>query len=568
MSNLPVIVSLGGINAAGRSSGFHSYKRMVHDVLHDQDMLSTWHDLAQRMQVHKMKNGLTHDHLQAVLEGTCVREVLLAGDVTAEYARWMQMQGARRISHAALLPKGFDIASLYASRHHPRGLQMAVFAASDALTSLGFSWQSACASLTLDQVSVYASSALGQFGRQAIGGLAHQIQQGKKASSKMLHFALADMPVNFINSYILHHIGPSAAHLGACATFLYNLQRAVDAIQSGRSHLCLVATAEAPVEPEIVAGFSAMSAIADDSQLQALDGMATDYQRATRPFSSNAGFSIGESAQCIVLLSDTLALATGAKILGSVPGVFTHADGAKKSISSPGAGNYITMMKAASLAHHVLDGQLDKTYVHAHGSGTPQNRVTESHILNEVARTFAVKGWDVTAIKSYLGHTLASAAGDQLACALGAWQYGWIPGIHSIDHIADDVHTSHLQILQQAKPLQAQQQGVLINAKGFGGHNASALVLSPEKTKAMLTQKHGQRSMTNYAHAHAPVADRIAAADTLACQGQAPVFYDASQTVLTGEDLQLSTTHIEIPKLQQSIRLPDASHLKAYLKER
>ena len=33
MAKLPLIVGLGGMNAAGRSSGLHSYKRLVCDVL-------------------------------------------------------------------------------------------------------------------------------------------------------------------------------------------------------------------------------------------------------------------------------------------------------------------------------------------------------------------------------------------------------------------------------------------------------------------------------------------------------------------------------------------------------
>ena len=54
------------------------------------------------------------------------------------------------------------------------------------------------------------------------------------------------------------------------------------------------------------------------------------------PFSDNAGFVLGESAQFLVLMSDTLALEVGATIYGSVPEVFVHADGNKTSISSPG----------------------------------------------------------------------------------------------------------------------------------------------------------------------------------------------------------------------------------------
>lgn len=48
---LPVIVAIGGINSAGRTSGFHAYKRMVHQALPSIDMLSTWLDLSHRMKL-------------------------------------------------------------------------------------------------------------------------------------------------------------------------------------------------------------------------------------------------------------------------------------------------------------------------------------------------------------------------------------------------------------------------------------------------------------------------------------------------------------------------------------
>ena len=39
MANLPVITGLGGINAAGRSSGNHSYRRMIFDCLSETEKL-------------------------------------------------------------------------------------------------------------------------------------------------------------------------------------------------------------------------------------------------------------------------------------------------------------------------------------------------------------------------------------------------------------------------------------------------------------------------------------------------------------------------------------------------
>ena len=46
MTNLPVITGFGGINPAGRSSGHHSYRRMIFDSLTEQQKIETQMALA------------------------------------------------------------------------------------------------------------------------------------------------------------------------------------------------------------------------------------------------------------------------------------------------------------------------------------------------------------------------------------------------------------------------------------------------------------------------------------------------------------------------------------------
>ena len=92
-----------------------------------------------------------------------------------------------------------------------------------------------------------------------------------------------------------------------------------------------------------------------------------------------------------------------------------------------------------------------RSYVQAHGTGTLQNRQTESHIINHIAESFGIQGWPVAAVKSYLGHSLASSSGDQIAASLGVWAEGIIPGILTVDAIADDVSHSNVDFLLQHK---------------------------------------------------------------------------------------------------------------------
>ncbi|POC50930.1 beta-ketoacyl synthase, partial [Vibrio vulnificus] len=93
-------------------------------------------------------------------------------------------------------------------------------------------------------------------------------------------------------------------------------------------------------------------------------------------------------------MDDELALRLGADIHGAVTDVFINADGFKKSISAPGPGNYLTVAKAVASAVQIvgLDTVRHASFVHAHGSSTPANRVTESEILDRVASAFGIDG--------------------------------------------------------------------------------------------------------------------------------------------------------------------------------
>jgi acetoacetyl-[acyl-carrier protein] synthase len=300
-------------------------------------------------------------------------------------------------------------------------------------------------------------------------------------------------------------------------------------------------------------GFRVMGALAEDHQLRDLDSSdVTDNRRACRPFSSNAGFTIAESAQFMILMDDELAMELGATVFGAVADVFVNADANKKSISSPGIGNYVTMAKATALAKGILGDDINKTFVMAHGTGTPQNRITESHILDEVAQQFGIENWAVSAIKSYIGHSLGPAAADQITAALGVWHTGFIPGIQSIDHIAEDVHQSNLNILMDHQAVGDEGEemlGTVINSKGFGGNNASALVLSPAKTRQLMAQRHGDAQFNRYRDKNEPVREAQSQNDDKTCREGVQAIYSFGESVMSGDDVAISQNNIKLSNL-------------------
>lgn len=625
---LPVIVGMGGVNAAGRSSDFQNYRRMVIELLPAAERERTLVGLAVMMGLVNAEESGTYslgeESLSAaqvaercgaqVLAGTLVRRVetdhfdvdalhwqsngslsadpeqpitfLLASNqlpspvpdnwavepaadkqlkVTVSGELNVKFDGLRDfpVKAAGQLPSGFDISVLYKSRFQPRGLQMALFGATDAVRSLGIEWSEVLDHIQPDQVGVYSSSGFGQMDANAYGGMMQSRLRGDRVTTKALAMGVNSMPTDFINAYVLGNVGIASSSVAACASFLSNLRHAVSDLQAGKVRVAMVGNSEAPIGPELMDGFGTMGALATEDNMRKLYGVdEVDHRRASRPFGDNCGFTIGESSQYFILMDDELALQLGARCLGAVSDVFVDADGVKKSITAPGPGNYITMAKAAAAAVAVAGEEAlrDKSFVLAHGSSTPQNRVTESQIFDQVAQAFDIEQWPVLAVKAYLGHSIAPASGDQMAVALGAFQYGYLPGITTIDKVADDVVQDRLK-MGPAHQLRdpASLEVAILNSKGFGGNNASAVVLSPTRTEAMLEKRHGEQAMADYRQRRESRLAAAAAYFERADRGDYAPIYRFGENMIADDDITIDRKQLKIAGMTNAIELPQQS---------
>jgi acetoacetyl-[acyl-carrier protein] synthase len=287
MKPLAVIAGIGGINAAGRSSAHHGYRRSVIDVLDPSLAEGTVRSLAGLMGV---TGAIDADKRRYILEHTLVRglepELLdprnvawncrarlvpgnspvsfvlaqrdlparlpegwrvseeVAGrvrvDLPADAEVFLPVSRALEVSAAGQLPTGFDPKTLYPGRGHPRAIQIALFAANDALGSLGIGWDTLMKHVPPDRVSVYAGSAMGQLDQEGNGGLLASRYRGQRPTSRQVPMGLAEMPADFVNAYVLGNVGQTGHNMGACATFLYNLRHAMFDIESGRARIALV----------------------------------------------------------------------------------------------------------------------------------------------------------------------------------------------------------------------------------------------------------------------------------------------------------------------------------------
>ena len=579
---LALITAFGGINSAGRSSAHLSYKNLVFNSISEREQLEVLQDLAVMQgkiaplgRTWETSSGDSIDLKEFLTEnsegirGDCmVRK--LDRDI---YDKDGIILDQIKASAAGQLPSGFDPSSLYPARQHPKALQMTVFGMGDALGQLGMSWKKVMDTISPDQIAVFSGAAIGQLDVFGFGGLMQSRIKGSRASSKNLALGLVEMSADFINAYILGSVGRSGHNVGACATFLYNLQMGKEAIESGSARVVIVGGAEAPITPEIVDGFFAMSALSDDKRMIELQAQNNEdiskgpiQERACRPFGNNVGMVLGESAQFIILMEDNLALELGANIYGSVPSVASHSDGYKSSISGPGVGNYITVAKCVADAEKILGTKQlrNQTFVHAHGTGTPANRTTESNILNEVAKTYGISSWPLTGIKSFLGHSMAPASGDQLVTALGTWNKGIIPGIRSTDNIAEDVYDDNLNILLEDKIEDKNHfSAAFLNAKGFGGNNGTALIASKKKIEEILKNKYGKKKMQAYRKMNEAVKHNLEDFKSEVLGLPPESIYNFGNGVVDGEsDIRFTKNKLQISKINAEISIESRLNYK------
>ena len=139
MNVLPVVVGYGGINAAGRSAGNYALKRMVYENLSNTEKIKTIESLAQLTsnpnEKYNLDNSLIRKLSKNFFEEVSHRNPNLPGLAAGQ------------------LPTGFNPSETYNARQHPRSLAMSIFAASDALKSIGLNWDEVSAKVGPETVS-------------------------------------------------------------------------------------------------------------------------------------------------------------------------------------------------------------------------------------------------------------------------------------------------------------------------------------------------------------------------------------------------------------------------------
>lgn len=185
--------------------------------------------------------------------------------------------------------------------------------------------------------------------------------------------------------------GPVATVSSACASATLAFGLALDALRSGEVDIAIVGGSDALCQLTY-AGFNALRAVDDVP---------------SRPFrAERAGLSLGEGAGVLVLECAEHASGRGALGLAQVCGAGASCDAHHMTAPmSSGAGAAVAVRNALDDAG-LEAGDID--FVNAHGTGTPQNDVSEWRAFEEVFDQHA-EAMPLTSTKGNIGHLLGAA---------------------------------------------------------------------------------------------------------------------------------------------------------------
>jgi 3-oxoacyl-[acyl-carrier-protein] synthase II len=258
--------------------------------------------------------------------------------------------------------------------------------------------------------------------------------------------------------------GPVFGVMSACASGTHAIGEAMRMIRAGEAKAVIAGGAEATLTPLAKAAFAAME--------------ATSPTGISRPFDARRdGFVMGEGAGVLVLESEEVARARGARVLGEVLGYASTADAHHLTAPEPTGRPAALAITRAMADAEVTPEDID--YVNAHGTSTPLNDASETAAIKLALGEYAYSV-PVSSTKSAIGHLLGAAGAVEAIATVLALNDGVAPP--TLNYGEPDEGLDLDYVPDGPRPLAASNgngngngHGRLIalsNSFGFGGHNA------------------------------------------------------------------------------------------------
>lgn len=190
--------------------------------------------------------------------------------------------------------------------------------------------------------------------------------------------------------------------------------------------------------------------------------MILDHERC-RPFDeTRAGINLGEGAAYVVLQRKE---DTEGPIRAYVSGYSNACDAFHQTATSDeGYGPFLAMSQALKMSKLSTE---DIDYINAHGTGTPNNDLTESVAIKKL---FGTSIPYISSTKAYTGHTTSASGAIELVICLLAMEHNFIPSNLGCTRPLEN------GIVPQTGETNCRVDNVMCNAFGFGGNDSSLII--------------------------------------------------------------------------------------------
>jgi len=186
-----------------------------------------------------------------------------------------------------------------------------------------------------------------------------------------------------------------------------------------------------------------------------------------RPFDeTRSGLNLGEGAGFLVLESERILEKKDKKIYCEVKGYGNACDAFHQTASSPeGDGAKLAMLKALETARL---SPADISYINAHGTGTPNNDLSEGKAIENV---FGSSAPFFSSTKSFTGHTLGASGAIEAVLSVLAIEHNLIFPNLNFSKQMNELKIAPVNRLMK----NIEVKNVLSNSFGFGGNNTSLI---------------------------------------------------------------------------------------------
>lgn len=260
--------------------------------------------------------------------------------------------------------------------------------------------------------------------------------------------------------------GPLHAIDAACASSLYAVKLAADALHDGRADWMLAGAVNRCDDLFIHVGFSALQALSKTGQ--------------SRPFHAEAdGLVPAEGAAVLVLRRLEDALRDGDTVYGVIRGVGLSNDGRARGLLAPSAeGQERALRLAWQMAGRDPAGC---GLLECHATGTPVGDATE---LQSSARVFAgAQGLPIGSLKSNLGHLITAAGVAALIKVMEAMAHRQRPPTLHVEAENPALAGTPFRLLRALEPWEGPLRAG-VSAFGFGGNNAHVVIEALSEAQA------------------------------------------------------------------------------------